>query len=88
VPGAAGGSAQRVASGLAVQLVGVGLDQVVHDDRVHGSLLDGGKKMGRQGQAGALGLVWYLLMGAGGATSVIVVAGPWLTAGVRPVWLV
>jgi hypothetical protein len=44
LPGAAGVPAQRVASGLAVQVAGVGFDQVVHDDRVHGGLLKGGKK--------------------------------------------
>jgi hypothetical protein len=43
LPGAAGGSAQRVASGLAVQVAGVGFGQVVQDDRVHGGLLKGGK---------------------------------------------
>jgi hypothetical protein len=43
LPGAAGVSAQRVVSGLAVQVAGVGFDQVVHDDRVHGGLLKGGK---------------------------------------------
>jgi hypothetical protein len=44
LPGAAGGEAQRVASGLAMQVADVGFDQVVHDDRVHGGLLEGGKK--------------------------------------------
>jgi hypothetical protein len=52
MPGAAGGSAQRVAFGLAVQVVGAGFHQVARDDRVHGGLLNGDKEMGHQGQVG------------------------------------
>jgi hypothetical protein len=50
VPGAAGGEAQRVAFGLAAQVAGVGFGQVVQDDRVHGGLLQGGKKWAARGR--------------------------------------
>jgi hypothetical protein len=41
MPDAAGGQAQRVAFGLAVQAAGAGFDQVMQGDRVHGGLLKG-----------------------------------------------
>jgi hypothetical protein len=50
VPGAAGGSAQRVAFGLAVPVAGAGFHQVARDDRVHGGLLNGDKKWVTKGK--------------------------------------
>jgi len=50
VPGVAGGEAERVAFGLAVQVAGAGFGQVVQDDRVRGGVLKGGKKGAARGR--------------------------------------
>jgi hypothetical protein len=61
VPGAAGGSAQRFAFGLAVPVAGASFHQVARDYRVHGGLLHGGKngspRAGERERAGQVGEV-------------------------------